>query len=91
MMITPAAISLSLWPGDGWVVEQPDPSRPPAYFCPVHADPERRARLVDGFMVVCAQCGRTSKDDDPPPGWWRVADLNGEPVDLCVSCYEPRA
>jgi hypothetical protein len=88
MILTPASISLSLLPSEGWIVEQPDPSAPPAYFCPVHADPERRARLVLGFALVCARCGRTSKDDDPPPGWWGAADLGGEPIDICACCHE---
>ena len=87
MMREPAEISEALWPGGGWLVEEWE-NGPDVHFCPRHADPERRSRLAEGFMLVCARCGRTSKDDSALDPWWGGRGEGDERIIVCDDCHD---
>ncbi len=87
MMREPACISEALWPGEWWLTQQWQ-SGPDVHFCPRHADPERRARLAEGYMLVCARCERTSKHEPRIKRWWNV-NKHGERITVCDDCHVP--
>lgn len=83
-MASPAMISVSQWPGDGWVAQKWQ-SGPDMHFCPEHAAFEKRERLAEGFYLECARCGRTSNEAGVPTRW--VAVPAGDHV--CGDCFDP--
>ena len=83
-----ASISDSLWPVEGWVTEEWEDG-PGVHFCPRHADPDRRARLAEGYMLVCTRCERTSKHEPNIERWW-IVNARGLRIAVCDDCHDWR-
>lgn len=86
-MREPAAISIGILPGSGWLVETEE-GYPDVHVCPHHADEERRRQLVDPWHWTCQGCQRTTRDQPAPGAWHIVTDpATSRTTRLCDACW----